>query len=70
MCGVRTTEADDSGRPRVKRYIVTDEVSGWHGKTRDPRGRIEAYEACDNITSLFDRMSMSDEEFATMKKKG
>lgn len=70
MCGVRTTETDDSGRPRVKRYVVTDEVSGWHGKTRDPRGRIEAYEACDNITSLFDRMSMTDEEFSTMKKKG
>ena len=35
MCGVRTTEKTDGGHPKVRRYIVTDEVSGWHGKARD-----------------------------------
>ena len=68
MCGVRVTEVDQNGRPRVKRYIATDEVSGWHGKARDPRGRLEAYEACDNITSLFKKMSMTKEELNQSKK--
>ena len=70
MCGVRVSEQDDSGRPRVKRYIVTDEVSGWHGKTRDPNSRLEPYEQCDDITELFSRMAMSGEEFSKAKKRG
>jgi len=70
MCGVRTTKTDDKGNPRVKRYVVTDEVSGWHGKTRDPRKRVNAIEECDDITELFSRMMMTDADFKNFKKSG
>jgi hypothetical protein len=63
MCGVRTTEKNDQGLPKVKRYIVTDEVSGWHGKVRDPRHRVRPFEQCDDITQLLDRMTMNEEEY-------
>jgi len=56
LCGVRVTETNDQGKPKVQRYIVTDEVSGWHGKTRDPRNRLKAYEKSDDITELLTRM--------------
>lgn len=63
LCGVRITEMNDQGKPKVRRYIITDEVSGWHGKVRDPRGRLRAMEPVDDVTELLARMSMSDEEF-------
>lgn len=63
LCGVRGTERDDKGVPRVRRYVITDEVSGWHGKVRDPRGRIRPQEAVDDVTELLARMSMTDEEW-------
>ena len=56
LCGVRVTDTNDQGKPKVSRYIVTDEVSGWHGKTRDPRNRLKAYELCSDVTDLLDRM--------------
>jgi len=57
MCGVRTTETTDAGIPRVKRWIVTDEVSGWHGKTRDPKGTLKPFEDCDDVTKLLTRIA-------------
>lgn len=66
LCGVRSTERDDTGTPRVRRHIITDEVSGWHGKVRDPLGRIKPQERVDDITELLVRMSMSEEEFAAI----
>lgn len=69
FCGVRATAKDDRGVPKVKRYIVTDEVSGWHGKARDPRGRLKAYEQCDDVTDLLERMAMSDAAYAALTKK-
>jgi hypothetical protein len=62
LCGVRVTEKNDQGTPKVKRFVVTDEVSGWHGKVRDPRNRLKPFEAVDDITELFNRMAMPDEE--------
>ncbi len=62
LCGVRTTEPNDQGKPKVQRYIVTDEVSGWHGKTRDPRNRLKAYEKSDDVTELLARMSAPEDE--------
>lgn len=62
LCGVRVTEKNDQGTPKVKRFVITDEVSGWHGKVRDPRNRLKPYEQVDDITDLFARMSMPDEE--------
>lgn len=64
LCGVRTTEPNDQGKPKVQRYIVTDEVSGWHGKTRDPRNRLKAYEKSDDVTELLARMTAPEEETA------
>lgn len=70
LCGVRVTEKDDRGVPRVKRYIASDEVSGWHGKTRDPLGRLQAYEECADVTELLARMAMTEDEYSQFKKKG
>lgn len=56
LCGVRITEPNSQGKPKVVRYIVTDEVSGWHGKTRDPRGLLKTYEKSDDVTELLARM--------------
>ena len=69
LCGVRATEKNDKGVPKVRRYVVTDEVSGWHGKVRDPRGRLKPYEQVDDVTALLERMAMSDEDFAALTKK-
>lgn len=69
FCGVRITEKNDKGTPKVRRYIVTDEVSGWHGKARDPRGRLKPFEAIDDITVLLERMAMSDADFEALKAK-
>ncbi len=57
LCGVRRTDTDDKGLPKVKRYIVTDEVSGWHGKTRDPKGVLKPFEQVDDVTELLARMA-------------
>lgn len=67
MCGVRVTEKTEQGLPRVRRYIVTDEVSGWHGKVRDPRHRLKPFEACEDITNLLDRMTMTEEEYSKIE---
>jgi hypothetical protein len=69
LCGVRVTERNDKGTPKVKRYVVTDEVSGWHGKVRDPRGRLKAFEAVDDVTALLERMTMSDAEYDALMAK-
>ena len=63
LCGVRTTEKNDQGMPKVSRYVVTDEASGWHGKVRDPRQRLKPYEKVDDVTELLSRMSMPDDEW-------
>jgi len=68
LCGVRATEKNDQGTPKVRRYVVTDEVSGWHGKVRDPRNRLKPYEQVDDITALFARMAMPDEDHETYLK--
>jgi hypothetical protein len=68
LCGVRATEKNDQGTPRVRRFVVTDEVSGWHGKVRDPRNRLKPYEQVDDITALFARMAMPDKDFEAFAK--
>ncbi|NCW68969.1 MAG: hypothetical protein EBV86_10435 [Marivivens sp.] len=57
FCGVKTTEKASDGKPKVSRYVITDEVNGWHGKTRDPRNTLKAYEKCDDVTSLLARIA-------------
>jgi len=65
LCGVRVTEKTSEGIPKVKRFVVTDEVSGWHGKVRDPRNRLKPYEQVQDITELFARMAREDEQTST-----
>jgi|TARA_R110001592_G_scaffold180768_1_gene423285 hypothetical protein len=69
LCGVRITEKDQKGMPKVRRYVATDEVSGWHGKVRDPLNRLKPYEEVSDITELLARMSMDDAEFGKANKK-
>jgi hypothetical protein len=57
FAGVRTTEQAESGPPKVVRWFATDEVSGWHGKTRDPQQTLAAVERCDDVTELLARMA-------------
>lgn len=57
LCGVRATETDPkTGQVAVKRFIITEEVNGWHGKTRDPGRKLKPVEACSDITELLSRM--------------
>lgn len=67
LCGVRVTDKDDKGMPTVRRFVITDEVSGWHGKVRDPRRRLKPFERTDDVTELLTLMAMSDEEFETAR---
>ena len=60
FCGVRVTEKNEQGMPKVKRYFVTDEVSGWHGKVRDPLHRLQPFEQCEDVTELLTRMTSKE----------
>jgi len=62
LCGIkRTSGAPES--PLIERFVITEEVKGWHGKVRDPRNRLRPVERCDNVVHLFDRMAMEDTEY-------
>tara|TARA_R100001440_G_scaffold12409_1_gene21825 strand:- start:5721 stop:6476 length:756 start_codon:yes stop_codon:yes gene_type:complete len=47
----------DGTAPRVRRLVITDEINGYHGKARDPRGVLKPVEECSNITTLLDRLA-------------
>lgn len=69
FCLVRkTTEAN--GRLDVKRYLITEQVHGWHGKSRDPHRRLRPVEDCDDITELLARVYMTEQEFNNAQRKG
>ena len=36
---------------------VTDEVSGWHGKVRDPLNTLKPFEEVNDVTELLAKMS-------------
>ncbi len=61
FCGLRSTD-ESSGAVTVSRQIITDSVRGWHGKTRDPRGRLKAVEKSGNVVELLKRMSSDDSQ--------
>lgn len=56
LCGIRTTDKDQEGKQVVRRFIVTDEIAGWHGKVRDERRILQPVEEEDNIIRLLDRI--------------
>ena len=51
----------------TSRYIVTEQLQGWHGKARDPFHRLATVEETDDITELLDRMTRSKEEDEKLK---
>lgn len=64
FCGVRSAEPDPAtGRPRIKRFFITEEANGWHGKARDPLHRAEPVENTDRMTDIFKKMNMTDEQY-------
>lgn len=67
FCGVREVHPNADGSPTVIRSMITDEVRGWHGKTRDPKRRLKPIEQVSDVTELLERMRMSDEEFEKLK---
>jgi hypothetical protein len=67
FCGVRITDGDRAS-PVVTRYIVTDEVRGWHGKVRDPKKRLKAVEKTSDIAELFQRLDMKESDYEARVK--
>lgn len=68
FCGIRTAgKTDTADTKKVHRYIVTDDVKGWPGKTRDEKHRLKPVEHSGNICDLLHRLEMTDDEFATVK---
>ena len=70
FCLIRATSTGDDGSAKVKRYLVTDEVRGWHGKTRDPHRRLKPVEDCDDVTELLRRVYMTQAEYENFIKQG
>ena len=68
FCGIRATSEDDNGKRRVVRYLVTDEVRGWHGKARDEGRRLKPVEKTGNVVELFKRLDMSEDDYQRTKK--
>lgn len=59
FCGVRTTTEDPAtGKPRITRKFITEEVNGWHGKSRDPFGVIDDVEETADITDIFKKLKV------------
>lgn len=55
FCGQKTTE-EVGGSVMAKRLIITDEIRGWHGKTRDPHRSLDAVEGSGNVVELLKRI--------------
>lgn len=52
FCGVREAKEDGT----VERFVITDEVDGWHGKVRDPLRNLKSRENAADVTELLIRM--------------
>lgn len=53
---------------QTQRFIVTEQMHGWHGKVRDPYHRIKSVEETNDITELLDRIGRTPEQEAEVKK--
>lgn len=69
FCLVRKT-TENNGKIDVRRYIITEQVHGWHGKSRDPYRRLSATENTDDVTELLERIYMTQEQYNDFLKKG
>jgi phage nucleotide-binding protein len=54
----------------LRRYMLCDQVHGWHGKNRDPHGRIRPVEEGTDVPELVNRMMMTKEQFEKTKRVG
>lgn len=52
LAGVRETTTDKDSNVRVHRYLVADQVHGYHGKIRDPRRRIPPIIHTSNVAEV------------------
>ena len=68
FCGVRVTH-EEEGKQKVLRYIITDEVKGWHGKVRDEKRRLKPVEKTGNVVEFLKRIDMTDEEYNNLGVK-
>ncbi len=67
ICGIRRYEEDvtnPAAPPKSVRYCITDNYKGWQGKVRDEKRRLKTVEREFDLTKLYDRMEMSDEDYA------
>lgn len=53
---------EDRASPTVRRFVITDEVRGYHGKARDPKRVLKAIEECSDITALLERIRTGKKE--------
>lgn len=75
VCGMITkteTQKNAEGKTKMslRRYMICSPVNGWHGKNRDPHGRIRHVEEGGDVPALVKRMQMTKEEFENTKKQG
>lgn len=64
FCGIRKTTEDETGlNPRIHRFLITEEVKGWHGKSRDPHHRLRPIEKGANVVALHERMAMDEDAY-------
>jgi hypothetical protein len=61
FCGVRASVEQD-GRQKVLRYLISDEVRGWHGKVRDEHHVIQPIEKTGNLVELLARLDEADKK--------
>jgi hypothetical protein len=55
-----TTKAADGKGTEVRRYIVTDDVRGWHGKARDESRTLKPIEETSNVCELLSRLEAAE----------
>ena len=56
-CGNRTTSTGPDGELVVRRFLITDNVRGYFGKSRDPLRSLSPIEETGNVTDLFKKMN-------------
>lgn len=60
LCGVRVNVKGADKSVEVKRYIITDEVKGWHGKVRDEKKVIKAIEETADVTDILRKLEKAE----------
>lgn len=72
FCGVRRTaertRPDGQVDMQVARFLITEEVKGWHGKSRDPKQRLRPIERTSSVVALHKKMQMSDADYAALEE--